>query len=143
MQMNTKKQLEETDYLRMMCSPDFKNLSSPSYLINSDSQDEGYLTSSEIFSPRIENENVFNFDISNNKKPSQYAGCEMQMETLVESDNETNLHIPDTFDNPSYHVMPKNDDNYMHMKVDNEVNRSCNDDMVREASYVNSSVLVN
>ncbi|XP_019866136.2 vascular endothelial growth factor receptor 1 isoform X3 [Aethina tumida] len=132
MEMNTQRQqLGETDYLRMMNSPDFRNLSSPG-------GNDGYLTPT-LFGARPQNINVFNFDVDSNISSSESTGHEMQpmLHTVVESDNEAASPTPDSFANPSYHIVSpinNSDDSYMNMSGSSKENK-------KEVTYLNSTVV--
>ncbi|KAF2903028.1 hypothetical protein ILUMI_03160 [Ignelater luminosus] len=176
--MNTQR-LEEgqSDYLAMLSPPDFEHLSSPHTYVNDEIQPNaspnsmdtpGYLCmkSAHIFSPRLDQENVFNFDVeANNKKHNGEAVCGVELLPMLHTQNESDCDTPNPFNqtpatptsysNPTYHIPPsiiertdtdivKTTDNYVNMpqnksaiKSDKTVNNNLNNPSTN--NYVNSS----
>lgn len=176
--MNTQR-LEEgqSDYLAMLSPPDFEHLSSPHTYVNDEIKPNaspnpmdtpGYLCmkSGLIFSPRLQEENIFNFDVdANSKKHNGEAGCGVELLPMLHSQNELDCETPNPFSqtpatpnsysNPTYHIPPsiieksdtdivKTTDNYVNMpqnksaiKSEKTVNNNCNNPSTN--NYVNSN----
>lgn len=141
--MNTQRiENGQNDYLAMLSPPNFENLSSPHYMNDSvfpppqydQTTEDGYLCMkpASIFSPRLEDGEVFTFDANNKKQKSseEANGLELlpMLQTINELDSERLSH-PDCFSNPNYLIpninslnkdlsdkqIVKSTDNYIHM----------------------------
>ncbi|CAH0560029.1 unnamed protein product [Brassicogethes aeneus] len=127
MQMNTNQFQEgQSDYLAMMNSPTFENLSSPNVFNQSEGGD-GYLTPTKI------KDVIFDFNVN---RPNEASGLELQpmLHPHMESDSETPAQSPNpnSVTNPSYNNLPV-------VSYGSEQNK--NKDWV-EKPYVNHSVIV-
>lgn len=123
LKMNTQRKEEgENDYLAMVSSPNFENLSSPHNYVNDLPPHEdipGYLCMkpTTIFSPRPEDEEnspIFDFNPTklNKKDKAQVEGKGNELIPMLgggnfESDGECSPNPnPISFSNPSYHLPP-------------------------------------
>ncbi|KAG5886437.1 hypothetical protein JTB14_035727 [Gonioctena quinquepunctata] len=160
--MNTKRKEEgKSDYLAMLSPPTFEALSSPLYvndMVTQQSADEGYMSMqpSTIFSPRVTDGSVFDFNINNRKHldPEEGNGQELlpMLHVRTESDCETPLQSPNSISNPSYHLPPvileesTNQDTEIVKTPDNYINMMQNKNKIKEkekcvkndATYVNA-----
>ncbi|KAJ8976163.1 hypothetical protein NQ317_002051 [Molorchus minor] len=109
----------ENDYLAMMSPPTFEALSSPHYMnehaLQNYSCESGYMSMKpDVFSPRLEEDKVFDFSVANRKHlNSEHRGVPelLPMLRLSESsESDTSLQAPvspNSFSNPSYHIPPR------------------------------------
>lgn len=165
--MNTQR-LEDHDYLAMMSPPNFENLSSPQYVNDlPENQDTpGYLCMRpvNIFSPRADDERVFDFDV--NKTKDKEGGTRNELVPMLainstESDCDSSTCnspvAPNSFSNPSYHIPPVVDrsqvifnkdiakfpDNYVNMPQNKSVLKDSNPFSTKKDEdlphYVNSN----
>ncbi|CAH1160263.1 unnamed protein product [Phaedon cochleariae] len=168
--MNTKL-IEDgkSDYLAMVSPPTFEALSSPHQL--HDSSDDGYMSMNPggIFSPRVTEGEIFDFNIPNRKPLSSEGGTGHELlpmlHVLSESDSETPLATPNQspnpngVSNPSYQLPPsitqektassgeivKSADNYVNMPQNksmlrDKANVDEKKDKVVEHNYVNGDI---
>ncbi|XP_060530619.1 vascular endothelial growth factor receptor 1 isoform X2 [Cylas formicarius] len=129
--INTQK-FEENDYLAMLSPPSFDVLSTPpphyanesvvgvaktANRSQTDSVADGYLFmgGNTIFSPRVNDDSVFDFNLSRRKNTNELErvnGAESRpmLHSQNESDTEQGYLIPDvpanSVSNPSYHMLP-------------------------------------
>lgn len=167
--MNTQRieNSSQNDYLAMLSPPDFENLSSPHYLNESSGSQsnetgpDGYLCmkAANIFSPRLEDDEVFTFDANNRKRKdsdeAQAVELLPMLHTINEVDREISTSAPDCFSNPSY-IIPnfneptdknivQSNDNYVNMPQNktllNKKNLSKNSltDLPSDHQYVNNN----
>ncbi|XP_072392204.1 vascular endothelial growth factor receptor 1-like isoform X2 [Diabrotica undecimpunctata] len=120
--MNTKMLEGQNDYLSMLSPPTFDVIVSPHYVNDIMTQqpapDEGYMSMkpNTIFSPRITEDEVFNFTISNRKNLTSEGGKGQELlpmlHVISETDTETPLNSPtspsdpNSISNPMYHLPP-------------------------------------
>nr|XP_023029901.1 vascular endothelial growth factor receptor 1-like [Leptinotarsa decemlineata] len=147
--MNTKRVEEgQSDYLAMLSPPTFEALSSPlcvDDIASQQSADEGYMSMkpTSIFSPRVTDGNVFDFNMHNRKhsNSNETSGHELvpMLHASIESDCETPLQSPNSVSNPSYHHMPTtileenlDEDKDIVKSVDNYVDMLQNKTMMKE-----------
>ncbi|KAJ8922635.1 hypothetical protein NQ315_007667 [Exocentrus adspersus] len=139
--MNTQRLQEgQSDYLAMLSPPTFEAICSPHYVNDVISQesleDSGYLSMkpNTIFSPRVEEGEVFDFNVNNRKNTNSTEGNTMELVPMLQrrdSGCETPLQSPATpnsVSNPSYHLPPNIP----------EEDRAVNTDIVKSPdNYVN------
>ncbi|XP_008191844.1 vascular endothelial growth factor receptor 1 isoform X1 [Tribolium castaneum] len=164
--MNTQR-LEDghSDYLAMLSPPNFENLSTPQYVNDLPHSDNtpGYMCmkSANIFSPRVDDARVFDFDVN---KTRSVEGTRNELAPMLgvqsESDCESSTCnspvAPNSFSNPTYHLPPvvdekgqikfekdivKFSDNYVNMPQNKSVLKDNNpfSTKPKETAYVNSS----
>ncbi|XP_050509269.1 vascular endothelial growth factor receptor 1 isoform X2 [Diabrotica virgifera virgifera] len=120
--MNTKMLEGQSDYLSMLSPPTFDVIVSPHYVNDIMTQqpapDEGYMSMkpNTIFSPRITEDEVFNFTPSNRKNLTSEGGKAQELlpmlHVISEADTETPLNSPtrpsdpNSISNPMYHLPP-------------------------------------
>ncbi|CAH1182641.1 unnamed protein product [Phyllotreta striolata] len=113
--MNTKMLETTNDYLSMLSPPSYEAVLSPHYvngMVTPQSVEEGYMSmnSSAIFSPRLSNEEVFDFASSGNRRlTSEYgSGHELlpMLQGKADGDAATPAASPNAVSNPSYHIPP-------------------------------------
>ncbi|KAJ8949908.1 hypothetical protein NQ318_010542 [Aromia moschata] len=164
--MNTQRiESGESDYLAMLSPPTFEVLSSPHYVNENVCQepleDSGYLSMkpNTVFSPRLEDGQVFDFNISNRKHLNSEDGNGHELLPMLrqpsESDGETPLPTPITpnsFSNPTYHIPPRileetrdcaNNNTDIVKSVDNYVNMPQNKTIVKEKGNPSNNPFVN
>ncbi|KAK9873019.1 hypothetical protein WA026_020752 [Henosepilachna vigintioctopunctata] len=150
--MNTQRLQEGNDYLAMVSSPNFENLSSPQHYMNEMPQSPEYMSmkSPSIFSPRIKDEQVFTFD---NKKKKSHSSEENSPELAPMLDGGrtpvcTSPTTPYSFANPTYHLPPDVCNESLKIvedivkSVDNYVNMPQNKNLAKEKTKSNPHVKV-
>ncbi|CAH1110876.1 unnamed protein product [Psylliodes chrysocephalus] len=149
--MNTK-MLDKNDYLAMLSPPTFEAVLSPHYVngMVTPQSSEGYMSmnSSTIFSPRIANDEVFDFTTASRRKLSSEDGNGHELLPMLKDKNDLDisspLASPNAVSNPGYHLPPiigTDEDNNTEIvkSADNYVNMPQNKNLLKECKTILSS----
>ncbi|XP_056648328.1 vascular endothelial growth factor receptor 1-like isoform X1 [Diorhabda sublineata] len=154
--MNTKMLEGQNDYLSMLSPPSSEVIMSPQYVNDkktpSPLPEDGYMSMkpNTIFSPRLSDDGVFDFNVTNRKNLSSDTGKGLEMLPMLgatsEADGETPVSSPIAVSNPSYQIPPtiivnkNNDETEIVKSSDNYVNMPQNKIVIKGKTMQDSKV---